>query len=305
MPKQLTHAPFRFSFAGDLTGHVEVEYMRPCHYWLYLSLEQKRLYRRNLTYSWLIVASLVAIALIAGVLIQQESREIAIADFFMNDEGSKARPCGRGGTRPVASSFLRGGFVEKPSVIPDQPMHDAAFTISADFTAEDLPLPDPNAGAPPVSFSSIDGSGMTGGFGGDADFGLPAEPGLARSWLTMPDFPTEQSLKISENRDGVIIASDIPWPGNAALDTDTGRVVVDITIQPNATISYDFVSAEPAGKGFRRVTERAIVYGFKNKPRIVRGVAVESQIRLSVTFCLGCESSIVTSNLEGFQVAMD
>jgi hypothetical protein len=192
-------------------------------------------------------------------------------------------------------SALMGGFA-RVTIIKDSP--EISITFDDDFNPHlaeaDFFRPTDGAGV------DFDSSGAGIGYG-DNDFGLPKE-----NWLLpikpMFDLPEKKIEVPKGNRNGMILVSNIDWPGMPAKDSDTGRVVVDITIHENATISYDFVSVEPEGKGFRTVTEKAITQRFRYSPKTNRGEPVETTIRLSITICLTCELSLHVTSAKDMHV---
>lgn len=278
--------------------------MQPSRCWLYLGLEQKRLYQRNFVYSWLVVLGMVIIGVATGVFLQGETDARDTVWRFGGNPAQTLRYRGQSGAR-TAGATLSGGFVSNVTITPDRSESEAVPAIRTAFSWRELPIPELDIGETSVAYPGLDESAMMDGIGGDADFGLPANPGLARPLMKVPGSSAFRPAAGGNDEDGLIIAGRIGWPGMPAADTDTGRVVVDITIFPDATIAYQFVTEEPPGKGFRRVTEQAIVYRFKYRPRKIDGEAIETRLRLSVTICLDCESSIAASDLEGFHVAME
>jgi hypothetical protein len=200
-----------------------------------------------------------------------------------------------------AHAVFAGGLLASIRIIPDTPRVSLTLTIPNDQPLS--PLPGFELGDPAVIYAQAgDGDGS----GGDTDFGLPAEnwllPVAAR--FDLPAASEPDLILRGHDRCAMIAVSNIFWPMTAHR-SDTGYVVVDITIHEDETISYQFISEQPPGRGFRSVTEDAIVFRYDYKARIVNGHPVESTVRLYITICYDCEPAVaVISGKDDYLVSM-
>jgi len=113
---------------------------------------------------------------------------------------------------------------------------------------------------------------------GDNTFGLP-------NGLAIPSrvrLPFGRGDRLNRPKDGpVFLGLAIPaFPSEARL-SDTGRVVVDVTVDAKGYVSYNILSVSPQFRGFGHAVERAILRG-KYAPRIVNGFPVEHTTRLTL-----------------------
>lgn len=280
------------------------------NHWRYLGLDHKRLYQRNMGIGILSMVILCIVMVAVGEMFSGSDTAL-FRDYILVESGNvidvvrSVNNKDHVGDPTSAESLFKGGNIGKLTVIRDAPTIEVSplRVGNAPFTYPlDIPL-----GNPAHLSYSIDGADhdLLPEFPG-GDFGLPEE-----NWLlpikpnpALPQ-PREPAIRRKgKNRSAVIMVGDIMWPGTAKR-SDTGYVVVDITIHKDATISYEFVSEEPTGKGFRSVTEQAIVFNYDYKPRVVNGERVESTVRLFITICLGCESSVyLISGESEYQIGM-
>lgn len=278
-------------------------------HWRYLGLDHKRSYQRNMAISLLIVTISSVVAIVIGslffgpgpsTLVRFTVSEPTLPTGFRNG-GPGRHSAATAGER--AHAVFAGGLLENIRIIPDTPRVSLTLTIPNDQPLS--PLSGFDLGDPAAIYAQA-GDGDGGGMDGDSDFGLPAE-----NWL-LPvaarfDLPAASEPDLSmrgHDRSAMIAVSNIMWPMTAHR-SDTGYVVVDITIHEDETISYQFISEQPPGRGFRSVTEDAIVFRYDYKARIVNGQPVESTVRLYITICYDCEPAVaVISGKVDYLVSM-
>lgn len=294
--------------------------MNTCQHWRYLGIEQKRAYQRNMTIGWLIVVAIVAVGalLIRSPMMidsgkgdgfgfggSSDNESGAYGSARVSNPATPGAPLGGSGAlgRVIASyrdrSAFRGGFIENLTIVREEPSIEIVPpTITADRGTDvfesDFGYPDlsVSSGASPYEMSSGIGYGDD-----DGEFGLPRGNRLSKVPYRLPEPPDRR------NQNGRVMLGRIDWPGAPAQPTDTGYVVVDITIYPDGDISYRFIEEQPRGKGFRFVTEQALLYRNRYEPRVVDGRPVETVVRLFVTICLNCESRLDVLESDGLDVA--
>lgn len=299
--------------------------MQTYRHWRYLGIEQKRLYQRNMMLGWLVV---IVVVTVGAVLLRSSVTNVTHETGGFGFGGSSAdgpgaygskheinpatpgAPLGGSGApgRVIASyrdrSGFRGGFIENLVVVREEPSIEivrpavtddrGAIVFESAFGYPDLPT---SSGDLPYGMNSGIGWGDD-----DGEFGLPLGNPLPRVPFRLPE-PPDRRIEDRRDRNGRVILGSIDWPGLPAQPTDTGYVVVDITIYPDGDISYQFIDEHPRGKGFRYVTEQALLYRNRYEPKIVGGQPVETVVRLFVTICRDCESRLDVLESDGLDVA--
>ncbi|HOD67292.1 MAG TPA: hypothetical protein PK186_12410 [candidate division Zixibacteria bacterium] len=143
-----------------------------------------------------------------------------------------------------------------------------------------------------LDFPATTGGGRGDSYGlGDDPFGLaPSEPYLPAT-RRAPQWGMEQ-LPRGETRDAAVEFWAPSWPPGARLGRerrDTAIVYVWLLIRPDGTVRYRILSETPAGQGFGREVESALLRS-RYTPPVREGVKDSVAFVLRVLLCEGCDS---------------
>lgn len=267
------------------------------NHWRYLGLTAKAAYQRNMLIGML---TAVVLGLVSAVLLETD------LPFVQSEsESAVASPERSGGNGPAtwAAGLLpddapRSGFLGFIRVTPvSGRVSPAPSPFSTSMAARLSPVdlnPTAFGASQWVGVGNGTGDGIGNGNGTDDGFGLPPLPLFA---LPLPVWrATDDSVQAGISRPATAELYPPRFPPEARR-SDTGIVVMSLTIHKDATIAWRVLEESPAGFGFAREVLQALKYS-RFSPRRVRGEPVEVTMTYRCVVCLRCPVTVTVNSDE-------
>lgn len=242
----------------------------------------------------------VLLAAITALILRPSEQQSSRVQFPPESRGGGSRGPGAWSVRTLPANAPRTGFLGfvRLEAIPD---HTLPVPVPA---LTGLPSPRAVNELGPVAIGEVawegsgagtgDGNGRGGGVGDGDDYGLPPRPPLSlivRDW----DVPPPPSF-LEPPRPALAEMYPPRFPPEAD-DSDTGVVMIRLTIYPDATIDWTVLDEMPLGFGFAREAVQALRRS-RFTPYRVRGEPVTMTVTYRCMICMNCRTTVSSDSDE-------